>query len=174
MRHSHNTFAVFDKPDRILRCSRLCCSAQLLWRNMDICSVWSLFVRTLHAYLCSYTLCSLQPTLYKTHDYTRHINGPDYTRLSAFCFVFSILARVVLALNCCIYGISFFSFCSASGASVVAIDNKIEQAMVSRENHTNTRQREQDAGCTRIIHCPTLHARLQLLLDQTHIICHHF
>lgn len=45
-----------------------------------------------------------------------------------------------------IYGL-FVSpfFCSASGASVVAIDNKIEQAMVSRATrHNNTRQRQ---GC---------------------------
>lgn len=37
-------------------------------------------------------------------------------------------------------------FCSASGASVVAIDNKIEQAMVSRatRHNNNTRQRQ---GC---------------------------
>lgn len=40
--------------------------------------------------------------------------------------------------------ISLSCFCSASGASVVAIDNKIEQAMVrkkTQQQHTNTRKR---------------------------------
>lgn len=38
--------------------------------------------------------------------------------------------------------ISFSCFCSASGASVVAIDNKIEQAMVrKKQQHTNTHKR---------------------------------
>lgn len=47
----------------------------------------------------------------------------------------------------------FFSlFCSASGASVVAIDNKIEQAMVSWEKLTQTPDKDKNVGCTIITH----------------------